>query len=105
MKKRVHFFKPAFFCYLFDESGIFLIPEPKKTIVEVPRHKYITKLQSYLGLPNYYGKYLHNLSSLLHLPHRLLNNGIKWGWDTKFEEALKKSKNCFFKTMCKCLLI
>lgn len=86
-----------FLGHLIDGTGIHPSPELTRAIVEAPRPTDITQLRAYLGLLNYYGKFLPNLSTLLHPLHQLLNSGIKWEWDTKCEEAFAKSKKLLLK--------
>ena len=47
---------------------------------------------SFLGLINYYGKFIPNLSTLLQPLNALLQAGTKWSWSTKCEEAFRQPK-------------
>lgn len=49
-----------------------------KAIVNVPAPTNVSGLRSFLGLLNYYGKFLENLSTLLHPLHQLLQANTKW---------------------------
>ena len=52
----------------------------------------VTELKSYLGLLNYYGKFLPNLATILHPMHDLLQNDRLWKWAEVCESAFVKSK-------------
>ena len=64
-------------------------PSPKKiaAISEAPSPKNVAELRSYLGLLNYYGHFIPNLSTLLQPLHELLQKGVKWERSKECEEA------------------
>ena len=51
-----------------------------------------TELKSYLGLLNYYGKFLPNLATTLHPLHDLLQKDRPWKWTEACERVFVKSK-------------
>ena len=61
-------------------------------ISEAPSPKNVAELRSYLGLLNYYGHFIPNLSTLLQLLLGLLQKGVKWEWTKECEEAFQHSK-------------
>lgn len=58
--------------FIIDKTG--LRPDPRKLLAirEVPRPTNVTQLKSFLGMLNYYGKFISNLSILLLPLHELL---------------------------------
>lgn len=52
----------------------------------------VTELQAYLGLLNYYGKCIPNLSGELHEIYKLLRKDSKFIWSNKCQEVFDKSK-------------
>lgn len=56
----------------------------------VPRN--IKQLQSFLGLANYYRKFIVNFSKIAHPLHRLLSKDKKFQWDKESDEAFEKLK-------------
>ena len=52
-----------------------------------------TELKSFLGLLNYYSKFLPNLAVVLSPLYRLLHKKIKWSWSDKETEAFQKAKS------------
>ena len=71
-----------------------LQPTQKKiqAIHEAPALTNIGQLKSFLGLLNYYCKFLPNLSSTLAPLYRLLSNQAKWHWGQKSRKLLKNPK-------------
>ena len=61
-------------------------------IQEAPEPKNTSELKAYLGLLNYYGKFLPNLSTILYPLYRLLNATARWSWNKAKREAFKASK-------------
>ena len=52
----------------------------------------MTELKAYLGLLNFYNKFLVNMSNLLAPLHKLLRKEELWCWEHEQEEVSKKSK-------------
>ena len=57
-----------------------------------PAPSNVTELRAYLGLINYYHRYLRNLSSVLAPLHDLLKKGIPWSWNASHQKAFDTSK-------------
>ena len=62
-------------------------------IDEAPGPKNVTELLSYLGLLNYYGTFIPNLSTLLQPLHELPRKGVKWEWNKECKQVLVCSKS------------
>ena len=62
-----------------------------KAIVDAPSPRNVPELKSFLGLLNYYGKFLPNLAPILHPLHSLLRAGQSWKWSHQCEQAFKKA--------------
>ena len=61
-------------------------------ILKAPEPKNTTELRSFLGLVNYYGKFIKNLSTLTHSLNHLLRKGATWKWSAKCRKAFQKLK-------------
>ena len=55
-----------------DEEGIRAVPNKVEAITNAPQPTNVQELHSFLGLLNYYGKFIRNLSSIIHLLNGLL---------------------------------
>lgn len=78
--------------YHLDEKGIHQIEDLTKAITNAPKPENVTQLRSFLGLINCYGKFISNLSTLLHPLYRLLNSDVNWNCCDKCEFAYGESK-------------
>ena len=63
-----------------------------RAIVQAPAPRNVSQLRSFLGVINYYGKFLPNLLSQLAPPYHLLQKGTKWEWTDAQEKAFQESK-------------
>ena len=78
--------------HLISSEGIHAIPEKVKAIAEAPHPKNVNELQSFLGLINYYGKFIENLASILHPLNDLLKSTTPWNWTTECSKAFRHAK-------------
>ena len=63
-----------------------------RAIVAAPSPKDASQLRSFLGLMNYYGKFLPNLSSILSPLYELLHKQKSWVWKGEQAHAFKRAK-------------
>ena len=61
-------------------------------VMNAPKIENVEQLQSFLGLVQYYSKFLPNLSTILKPLHELLVKGKKWKWTQQCEDAVNKVK-------------
>ena len=61
-------------------DGLQPTKEMMRAISEDPSPQYVTQLRSFLGVVNYYSKFLPNLSTMLAPLFRLLQKQTKWIW-------------------------
>ena len=54
----------------------------------------VTKLQSFLGLANYYNSYIPNMHELRVPLNKLLSKNKKWCWTKECNNAFNKIKKC-----------
>ena len=73
-------------------NGLHPLDDKVKAIVEAPAPRNVTELKSYLGLLNYYGRFLPNLSTTLAPLHYLLKKGIVFSWGKQQTKAFEASK-------------
>ena len=75
--------------HIVDRKGLHANPEKVKAIVDAPCPRDVPELRAFLGLLNYYGKFLPNLAGNIYPLNNLLCKAKKWNWT----EACKKSFN------------
>ena len=75
-----------------DKHGLYTVQEKVRAIVEAPHPKTVQELTSFLGLLNYYNKFIPNLAPLIHLLNKLLKHGVKWEWSESCVTAIEMAK-------------
>ncbi|XP_056022163.1 uncharacterized protein K02A2.6-like [Ostrea edulis] len=85
-----------------DVTGLHKSPEKIKAVKEAKRPENISQLRSFLGLVNYYHRFIDNLSSVAGPLHELLNKGTKRIWNSKREKSFQDIKEliCSDKVLC-----
>ena len=63
-----------------------------KAIQQAPRPADVSQLRSFLGMINYYSKFIPDFSSKLHPLYELLSNKTKWFWSESCEAAFLWAK-------------
>ena len=75
-----------------DQHGLHKTQEKVDAVVNAPRPENIQQVRSFLGLVNYYHKFLPNLATTLNPLNRLLEQGKPWEWSAECEEAFASVK-------------
>ena len=81
-----------YFAFVVDRRGIHPSPRKVQAIQEVPVPKNATELKSFLGLVNYYRKFIPDMSTIVHPLNCLLTFDAPWVWTKICQEAFKKLK-------------
>ena len=68
------------------------LPSKVDAIINAPQPKNLQEVRSFLGLLNYYGKFIKNLSSILHPLNHFLRANQKWEWTEEQTWAFEKAK-------------
>lgn len=79
--------------HMIDKDGIHPMNDRVEAIRTAPPPNDVSQLRAFLGLVNYYQKFLTNLSHVLHPLHQLLQKESQWSWTTKCQEAFDKVKS------------
>ncbi|KAK3744267.1 hypothetical protein QZH41_019938, partial [Actinostola sp. cb2023] len=67
-------------------------PEKVRAIVDAPVPTCISELRSFLGMLQYYGKFLANLSTMLQPLNNLLRERVPWLWKPECQQAFNGAK-------------
>ena len=78
--------------HVIDSAGLHPTKAKVKAITEAPTPRNVTELCSFLGLINYYGKFLPNLSSTLAPLYKLLQQNTQWQWCNQQVTAFNAAK-------------
>ncbi|KAK7901534.1 hypothetical protein WMY93_018303 [Mugilogobius chulae] len=79
--------------YRVDAHGLHPLDKKVKAIQEAPAPTNVTELKSFLGLLNYYNKFLPNLATRLAPLHELLRHDVRWKWNKEQEQAFQNAKD------------
>lgn len=99
-RSKCAFFQPSveYLGHVIDSEGLHKAPSKVKAIVDAPAPQNVSQLRSYLGLLNYYGRFIPNLSSLLKPLHRLLCQDKAWTWTDQCQNAFAKTKTALLES-------
>ena len=67
--------------YRISSAGLQPLPDKVMAITEAPTPTNVQELRAFLGLINYYGKFINQLSTLAYPLNQLLCKGTKWAWN------------------------
>ncbi|XP_038116792.1 uncharacterized protein K02A2.6-like [Culex quinquefasciatus] len=84
--------KIAYLGHQVSEKGLSPSEEKVKAIVDAPRPKDVSQLKSFLGMINYYSKFVPNLSVKLCPLYALLKKNVQFKWSAECESAFDKCK-------------
>ena len=82
-----------FLGHMLSAKGVSPVDDKVRAIKEVPRPTNVSELKSFVGMLNYYGKFVPNLSSCLSPLYALLHHSATWKWTKDCEEAFQDAKN------------
>jgi hypothetical protein len=94
-KKKCDFMKPSleYLGYVLDSEGIHTSESKVQAINDAPAPRDQSELRSFLGMIQYYSKFLPNLSTVLHPLNKLLGSKVQWHWSKACRAAFKKVKD------------
>ena len=69
--------------------------EKVKGVLEWPIPKCVKDVQNFLGLANYYCRFIQNFASIVRLLYDIVKKDQKWEWTEKQERAFEKLKKKF----------
>ncbi|UYV73682.1 hypothetical protein LAZ67_11000340, partial [Cordylochernes scorpioides] len=78
--------------HLIKEDGIRPLEDKIQGLQKAKSPTNVSELRSFLGLVNYYGKFIPNLPELLEPLHKLLKKNSYWKWTGECEEAISECK-------------
>ncbi|XP_060855198.1 uncharacterized protein K02A2.6-like [Metopolophium dirhodum] len=93
-KEKCEYYKTkiTFLGYSIDEKGLHIPTDRIKAISEVPTPNNIHELKAFLGLVNYYGKFVPNMSTVASPLYALLRNNIKFIWGKEQKKGFDEIK-------------
>ena len=78
--------------YVINGRGIKPVEAKVDAIQNAPVPENVTQLRAFLGMLNYYHRFLPDIATVLEPLHKLLRQGTKWCWKIEQQVAFDKSK-------------
>ena len=75
-----------------SSRGLQPLASKVQAIQEAPTPKDVSQLRSFLGLLNYYGRFLPDLATLLSPLYELLQSSKRWKWEQRQDKAFQEAK-------------
>ena len=93
-KDKCRFFEESveFLGHVIDAKGIRTTPDKLRAIVDAPAPKNVNELRSFLGLLNYYSKFIPQSATLLHPLNVLLRKDARWKWSQECQKSFDAAK-------------
>ena len=93
-KAKSKFFKNQvqYLGHILTADGIRPVQDKVEGIVKAPKPTDVSQLKSFLGMVNFYGKFIPKLSAELHSLYRLMRNSSKWEWGPEQDQAFDFAK-------------
>ena len=82
----------AFLGHVLSGDGVYADPRKISAIIDMPAPQNKTELQRFLGMCNYLGKFMPNLSDTTVPLRNLLENDTPWHFESEQQNAFKKLK-------------
>ena len=82
-----------FLGYRIDAQGIHAIEKKVEAIRKVPAPVNQHQLRSFLGMINYYSKFISNYSTITYPLNELLKDGVEWKWSTEQQKSFNQLKD------------
>ena len=82
LKRRIEFLG-----HIITEKGLHTSPQKVEAIANIKSLRDVTEVRSFLGLINFYGKFVPLLADICAPMYRLLKNDVQWKWTKECESA------------------
>ena len=81
--------------YIFDSNGVSPNPDKIKAIIDAPTPSNLKEVQSFIGLCNFYSRFIRNFSTLLSPLYRFMKKNTKFIWNSSHDKCVNTVKNLF----------
>ncbi|XP_028177592.1 uncharacterized protein K02A2.6-like [Ostrinia furnacalis] len=93
-KEKCHFFKRSinYLGHTIDEHGLHKNKDKVKAICQTKPPKNVNELRTFLGMANYYNKFIPNLTAITNPLNELLKKGTEFIWNSKCQTSFDNIK-------------
>ena len=85
--------------HMIDDEGLHPLSEKITAIQSAPAPKNITQLKSFLGMLQFYNRFLPNLATLAAPLYSLLRKGVTYSWGKPRQESFNNANECLISPM------
>lgn len=78
--------------HVLDEKGVYPSEDKVRAIQDAPTPTNVKELRAFLGLVNYYGRFVPQQSTVLAPLYRLLKDQVTWRWNKAEQDSFNKCK-------------
>ena len=78
--------------HVISVEGLHTAESKVQAVVEAPEPRNVTEIRSFIGMVNYYGKFIPNLATTLSPLYLLLQKSTPWRWGSKQRGAFRNIK-------------
>lgn len=80
--------------HIIDKDGLHTDKERIEAISKINSPASVTQLKSFLGMVNFYAKFIPNASTILKPLYNLLKNDTSWNWSENCQQSFENIKKC-----------
>ena len=93
--KKTHVFAPSlrYLGYQIDSQGTRPLPEKIKAIMEIKPPTNVSELRSFLGLTNFYRRFICKFAQIASPLYSLLKESVKWAWTSDCQKAFESLRD------------
>ena len=94
-KEKCAFLLPSvsYLGHIISEEGLRTAESKVRAIVDAPEPRNVGELRSFIGMVNYYGRFLPDLATLLAPLYRLFRKSVRWRWRRRQGVAFRRVKD------------
>lgn len=81
-----------FLGHVVDARGVMPSPKKVQAMINMPESKNMKEVESFVGMVQYYGKFIPNLSTIAAPLNELRKKEVRWHWDKAQVEAFQRIK-------------
>lgn len=95
-RSKCEFNKPEvhYLGFVVSAQGVRVNPRKTQVVQEWPTPKNVKELRSFLGLSNYFRRFIQGYSTIVLPLHQLTRSGVKFHWTAQCNEAFEQVKYC-----------
>lgn len=101
-KEKCEFFKQSisYLGFIVDSSGLKTDKSKVEAVLRAPAPTNVTELKSFIGMVNFYGRFIHNLADVLRPMYKLLSKESSWVWSKECDDAFESVKQMLTEAPC-----